>query len=286
MKGEGKMRRRIVSGIFVAVVICLIILSGIEIFDLACSLLAAIAIYEVYEAFRIKGFKPIYIAGYIACACIFLGSIDHWNRFEWGWLRRIITFVDIRLLLYLSLLVMFCFIIFRTGKYTVADISVTILGAFYVCFLFWYLMMTRTLRAGQYAVWFIFLGSVVTDTFAFFIGRFFGKTKLIPEISPKKTVEGAVGGALACVIVFVLYGVLIFDKYAYPNPFWQYAIMGFACGIVAQIGDLAASSIKRYCGIKDFGKIIPGHGGILDRMDSAILISPLVYVMITVIDKV
>lgn len=280
------MKRRVISGIFVAAAICLIIFSGKEIFDVACSLLCAMAVYEMFEAFRKKGFKPIRIAGYIACLCIFLGSVEYWDRRLWKWLHDIILFIDIRLLLYVSLLVMFGFLIFKTGKYTVADLSVTILGAFYVCFLFWYLIMTRNLRSGEYAVWFIFLGAVATDTFAYLIGRAFGRTKLIPQISPNKTVEGAIGGALACVAVFILFGTLVFDKYAYPNPMWQYAAMGAACGVVTQIGDLAASCIKRYCGIKDFGKIIPGHGGILDRMDSAILVSPLVFMIMTVMDKV
>ena len=100
-----------------------------------------------------------------------------------------------------------------------------------------------------------------------------------------KTVEGAIGGAVASVLAVTLYGTLVFDRLAYANPIWQYIVIGAACGVVAQIGDLAASCIKRYCGIKDFGKIIPGHGGILDRMDSALLISPLVYLLLTAMLK-
>ena len=280
------MRRRVISGICVLALVIVAIFSGREIFSIACSLLAAAAIYEIFTAFSVKGFKPVYIAGYIACACIFLGSIEYWDRRVWGWLRRIILFVDIRLLLYISLLLMFCFLLTGKERYTVADLSITILGAFYVCFLFWYLMMSINLRGGEYAVLFILLAAVATDTCAYFIGTFFGKHKLIPEISPKKTIEGAVGGALACVLAISLYGMLVYNKVAPPSPVWAYIIMGAACGIVAQIGDLAASCIKRYCGIKDFGKLIPGHGGILDRLDSAILLSPLVYIFLTVMDKV
>jgi phosphatidate cytidylyltransferase len=201
-------------------------------------------------------------------------------------LRRIILFVDIRLLLYVSLLLMFCFMITGIGKYTVADLSVTILGAFYICFLFWYMIMLRNLRFGEYAIWFVAIGAVATDTGAFVTGKLIGRRKLIPRVSANKTVEGAIGGAIACVLVITLYGALFFNKMAYESPAWQYVLMGLACGVVAQIGDLAASCIKRYCGIKDFGKIIPGHGGILDRMDSAILISPLIYIIMTVMEKV
>ena len=280
------MNRRIISGVILLILACLIIIARKEIFDAACSLLAAAAVYEVFEAFRAKGFKPAYFAGYIACACIFLGSIEYWDRRVWKWLRDIIMFMDIRLLLYISLLMMFVFLITGNGKYTVADLAMTILGTFYVCFLFWYLMLTKNLRGGSFAVWFIMLGAVATDTFAYFGGHWFGKHKLIPQISPNKTVEGAVTGALACVIVFVLYGYFVFNRFVYYSPLWQYILMGLVCGVVAQIGDLAASCIKRYCGVKDFGKIIPGHGGILDRMDSAILLSPLVYSILILMEKV
>ena len=280
------MKRRVITGLCASSVAIIMAVSGKEIFDLGCSLLAAIAVYEVFEAFRARGFKPAYFAGYTACLCLFLGSIEYWDRRVWRWLHRIILFVDIRILLYLSLLMMFFFLITGIGKYSVSDLAVTILGTFYICFLFWYLIMARNLHAGEYAVWFVVFGAVATDIAAYFIGTYFGRHKLIPEISPKKTVEGAAAGALACVLVIVLYGVFVFDRFGYKNALWQYAIMGAMCGIVAQIGDLAASCLKRYCGIKDFGKILPGHGGILDRMDSIILISPLVYLLLTVFEKV
>jgi len=266
--------------------VVLAIFSSVEVFDFICALLAALAVYEIYTAFATRGFKPVYIAGYIACVCIFLGSIEYWDRRVWGWLRSIILFVDIRLLFYLSLLLMFCFLIAGKGGYTVADLSVSILGAFYICFLFWYLIMSRNLPGGEFAVLFILLAAVATDTCAYFVGTFFGKHKLIVEISKNKTVEGAVGGALACVAVVTLYGAFVYNRVTEPSPIWLYLVMGVTCGVVAQIGDLAASCVKRYCGIKDFGKLIPGHGGILDRMDSALLLSPLVYFFLSVMAKV
>ena len=280
------MKLRVIGGICAAALAGLIIISGREIYDIACSLLAAIAVFEVFGAFRARGFKPSYFAGYTACLSMFLGSIEFWDRRIWKWLRDIIMFVDIRLLLYITLLLMFCYMITGRGKYTVADLAVTILGSFYICFLFWYLILTRNLYGGVYAVWFVAISAITTDTGAYFIGTYFGKHKLIPDVSPNKTVEGAIGGALICVLAIALYGTLVFNKVAYANPLWQYIVMGAACGTVAQIGDLAASCIKRYCGVKDFGKIIPGHGGILDRIDSAILLSPLIYIILTVFQKV
>jgi len=280
------MKRRVLTGICITALTFAVIFSGKEIFDAACALLAGIAVYEIYGAFRAKGFRPTYLAGYIACVCMLLGAVEYWDRRVWMWLRNIIMFVDIRVLLYLSLLMMFCLLILGVKKYTVADLAVTILGAFYVCFLFWYLIMVRNLYAGLYAVWFVYLGAAATDTGAYFVGTYFGRHKLMPQISPKKTVEGALAGVLACMLVFALYGAFVFDRYAYHNALWQYISMGLICGVIAQIGDLAASSIKRYCGIKDFGKILPGHGGILDRVDSVILIAPMIYIILTILHKV
>ncbi|MDR3121817.1 MAG: phosphatidate cytidylyltransferase [Clostridiales bacterium] len=270
------MRVRVISGLIVGAAVILILLSGREIFDVACALIAVAAVHEFFNAFAQKGFKPLRFMEWVACACILLGSIEFWDRHIWRWLLNIIFFIDIRFLLYCSLILMFCFLIFGKGRRSVADLSVTILGTFYVCFLFWYLVLLRNLRFGELAVWFVALGAVATDTFALIIGTSFGRHKLIPSISPKKTVEGAVGGALACVAVFFLYG-LLFNRIAYEIPLWKYLLMGITCGLTAQIGDLAASAIKRYCGIKDFGTLMPGHGGILDRLDSVLVLSPLIY---------
>lgn len=280
------MKLRVISGIIASVLAVIIIFSRKEIFDVACLLFSVAAVYEVFEAFGKKGFKPIRAAGYIACVCVFLGSIEYWDRRIWGWLRSIILFVDIRFLLYLSLLLMFFFLITGIHKHTVSDLAVTILGTFYICFLFWYLIMTRNLRAGEYAVLFVALAAVSTDTGAFIVGINLGKHKLIPDVSPNKTVEGAIGGVLLCTLTVTLYGMLVYDNITGQNPFWQYIVMGAVCGVIAQMGDLAASCLKRYCGIKDFGKIIPGHGGILDRMDSVILLSPLIHMLLTVMEKV
>ena len=119
----------------------------------------------------------------------------------------------------------------------------------------------------------VFIGSFVTDTFCYFSGYFFGKHKLAPVISPKKTIEGSVGGTLICVICFLIYGyvVSVFTELT-PN-YIALGITGFVLAIVSQIGDLAMSAIKREFGIKDYGKLFPGHGGVMDRFDSFIAVS-------------
>ena len=128
----------------------------------------------------------------------------------------------------------------------------------------------------------VFVGAWVTDTFAYFSGRLFGKHKLIPEVSPKKTVEGAIGGIVGAAVLGFLYGTFFKNNMIQViNPG---VISGAACAIAAvisMVGDLAASAIKRNHDIKDYGNLIPGHGGILDRFDSMIFTAPAIYFAIT-----
>ena len=124
---------------------------------------------------------------------------------------------------------------------------------------------------GDIYVWLIFIISFCTDIFAYFTGYFFGKHKLIPLVSPKKTIEGSIGGILGSTVGCMILG------HFFGMEMIHMVVIGLVGSIIAQFGDLFASSIKRYVGIKDYGKLIPGHGGILDRFDSVILVAPFVY---------
>jgi phosphatidate cytidylyltransferase len=135
------------------------------------------------------------------------------------------------------------------------------------------IVMVREAIGGEYYWYFIFIGAWVTDVFAYFSGMLFGKHKLIPAVSPKKTVEGAIGGAVFCVAFFIAGGALL-------NRFTQYdinlvvlAIAGLISAFVSMIGDLSMSVIKRTYGVKDYGTIFPGHGGVLDRFDSILAVA-------------
>jgi phosphatidate cytidylyltransferase len=275
-----QMKVRIISGIVaVALVTCLMFL-GKEVFHIVSVILAFITLNELFDAFEAKGYKPLRIAGYLACVCLLFGSIGMWNRIDYRWLINTIDFTDVRTILYVALILMLTIMVFSKGKFSVADLSFTILCSFYICFLFWYVMLLRDLPSGMYVVGFVIIGAVSTDTFAFFVGTLFGRNKLLPDVGPKKTVEGAIGGILGCVVMFLLYG-LIFKEFIFDVSIIKLLIMGVACGFVSEIGDLAASAIKRFCGIKDFGKMIPGHGGILDRLDSILILAPLIYIFFT-----
>ena len=143
---------------------------------------------------------------------------------------------------------------------------------FYVNIFLDYIILTlNNYELGKVYVWLIFIISFATDTFAYFSGYLLGKHKLIPSISPKKTIEGSIGGILGSIICCMVFG------YIFKFDMMHMIVIGGLGSVVAQLGDLFASSIKRYVGIKDYGKLIPGHGGILDRFDSVILVAPFVY---------
>ena len=124
------------------------------------------------------------------------------------------------------------------------------------------------------------IGAYVTDTGAYFTGMAIGRHKLIPAVSPNKTVEGAVGGIVACVAGFLIYGAVMSAVGFVVNYLWV-VVLAVICGVVAQFGDLAASVMKRSFAVKDFGNLIPGHGGMVDRVDSLMFVAPVVYYFIT-----
>jgi phosphatidate cytidylyltransferase len=141
------------------------------------------------------------------------------------------------------------------------------------------LVRIRSEQHGFYLIWLVFLGAWVTDISAYFAGTFFGQHKLIPAISSKKTVEGFIGGILGCMLAIVIYGMWMQTKNVWI-PWYSYVFLGAVLGFVSQTGDWFASCIKRYLEIKDFGKIMPGHGGVLDRFDSILFAAPFVYIFI------
>lgn len=163
------------------------------------------------------------------------------------------------------------------GKRSVKEIFVNAIMTFYITFFMSYFITLRK-EFTIYGVLFPFVISWMTDTGAYFAGVAIGKHKLIPSISPKKTVEGAIGGLVVAVLSTILYN-LILTKIA-PDYAIGYAfsiLLGFGVSILSQIGDLFASCVKRDFEIKDFGTILPGHGGMLDRFDSVMFVTPVVY---------
>jgi phosphatidate cytidylyltransferase len=178
--------------------------------------------------------------------------------------------------------------VFSRKDHPTAAISLAFFCTVYVTISFTSILITRSLPYGEILYLMIFIAAWSTDTFAYFIGNFFGKHKLIPEISPKKTVEGTIGGIVFCSLAFIVYGYIISNLIMKSNVEPSYILLGLAgvaVSLVAQLGDLSASAIKRNYDAKDFGSIFPGHGGIIDRFDSVMAVAPVIMLISSVLLK-
>lgn len=181
----------------------------------------------------------------------------------------------------LYLLYLFAVAVFRQGKMSFSEVATAFTGVLYITLSFTSLALLRhQTPLGGYLYLLVFFGAWVTDTFAYFTGRLLGRHPLNPVISPKKTVEGSVGGILFCMISFVLFGVVMQNgKWGFTVNYPMLLTAGLLCAVVSQVGDLITSLIKREHGVKDYGKIFPGHGGVLDRFDSVLAISPVMLIL-------
>lgn len=262
------MLKRIISTIVgIAILILVFIFNNLFIVNIAVTAIALLGISEFYKAMNNKGIKSIKSIGYISTLAILaIGMVS-------ADILKIILFA----ILPIATFMLFCCSIFTKMKYNIVDISVTIFGMIYVTFLSSFLSLTLSLTNGRYFIWYILGGAWITDTFAYLIGVKFGKHKF-KEISPKKSIEGCVGGLIGCMLFYGIYTYYLTTIGIELNIVAMTAI-GFLISVISQIGDFSASSIKRYCGIKDFGNIMPGHGGVLDRFDSVIMIAPFIYML-------
>ncbi len=162
---------------------------------------------------------------------------------------------------------------------------VTFFGFFFVAFMLSFIYLIRVKDMGNYFVWLVLVCSFGTDTFALFAGKAFGRHKLAPEISPNKTIEGSIGGVIGAGVIAFIYGLCVmkFMNVNNVNVAVYFTIVCIFGSVFAQLGDLSASAIKRYTKIKDFGKILPGHGGIIDRFDSMFFTAPVVYAVMSIL---
>lgn len=168
------------------------------------------------------------------------------------------------------ILILFVYV-FGYPKYHAEQVMAAFFGVVYVAVMLSFIYLTRSLPDGKFLVWLIFLCSWGCDTCAYCVGMLIGKHKMAPVLSPKKSIEGAVGGVAGAALLGVIYAAATQGKMA------EYALICAVGALISMVGDLAASAIKRNQNIKDYGKLIPGHGGILDRFDSVIITAPVIY---------
>lgn len=236
--------------------------------------LAAIgAIHEFIEAIENLGYKPIKSVAYISCLLLlFVGHVSATQMYKW-------SFALLGVMIMVSLIYAF---FIRKEKNSLIDVCFTFFSVLYIVvlllfFLLPYYMFIDEFDAGRYLIWYTILGAWVTDIFAYFIGSKFGKHKLCPDISPKKSIEGAVAGVIGCIITLIVYTLILNNYCGFVINYISVIIISLIISVFGQLGDLVASSIKRTTGIKDFGNFLPGHGGILDRIDSLLFVAPVIY---------
>lgn len=257
------MLKRTISAIVLLPLFFIIIKGGLLLY-ISAIIVSFIAINEFYGAFEQSKMKIPKDAGYISIGLLFICNIYK------------LSFVYINFIFFIVFLMMAIKCIFN--KNTVNEVLISFLGVFYIPFFLNHIVFIVDSSLYIY-VWIAFICAWATDTLAYFSGYFWGKRKLIPSVSPKKTVEGAIGGTIGCIFSCVLFG------YIFELNYVHMVVMGLFGSIIAQIGDLFASVLKRHIGIKDYSNLIPGHGGILDRFDSILFTAPFIYYYINTFIK-
>lgn len=245
--------KRAISGILGIFSLILIISKGGLLVSFSILIISLIGLKELFDALKENKLYPLEALGYFASLGIFLTNV-----FKPISMAFVIT---------LTIIILFINIIFNKNS-NIENISLTLFSILYIPFL---LNHINYLNNTKY-IWLIFLIGFGADTFAYLTGNLIGKKKLCPNISPHKTVEGFFGGIIGSIIISLIYA-----KYVKIHPLGHIILLSIIGSIIAQFGDLFASKIKRVTKIKDFGFIMPGHGGILDRFDSIILSCPVIY---------
>lgn len=253
-------KTRLLSGIVLVAVALLTIISGGYVLFFTLLGISLIGMQELYKVMKVREdhFNALEIAGYLGAVIYYvLMSLD----FEkYGMMGVIISFM------------MFMFVyVFTYPKFKADQVMPAFFGVVYVAVMLSFIYLTRNLPDGKFLVWLIFLCSWGCDTCAYCVGMLIGRHKMAPILSPKKSVEGGVGGVAGAALLGAIYAAATGGKIA------EYALICVVGALISMVGDLAASAIKRNQGIKDYGKLIPGHGGILDRFDSVIFTAPAIY---------
>lgn len=259
---------RLFSGIVLVALAILVVTAGGSLLFITMGMISLIGLFEFYRVMSIEK-NPLGMIGYLT-ALSYYGLL--WFQGE-----RYVTLMVIAALMLLMVMYVFTF-----PKYKTEEITAAFFGIFYVAVMLSYLYQVREMPDGRYLVWLIFLSSWGCDTCAYCVGMLFGKHKMAPVLSPKKSVEGAIGGVIGSALLGYIYAVMVGSRMmVIGNPRLACAL---ACAIAAgisQMGDLAASAIKRNHNVKDYGHLIPGHGGILDRFDSVIFTAPAIFFAVT-----
>ena len=261
-------KTRLISGIVLVIIALATIIGGGLVLLCTLTVVSLIGMQELYRAMDVRkdSFSAPEVAGYL---CAVLYYILIWVDKDYSGLGHLMPV--------LSIIILMCVYVFTYPKYRADQIMSAYFGIMYVAVMLSFIYLTRNLEGGRFVVWLIFLCSWGCDTCASCVGMLIGKHKMAPVLSPKKSVEGAVGGVVGAALLGAIYAA------ATHGPVIEYAIICGCGSLISMVGDLAASAIKRNRSIKDYGTLIPGHGGILDRFDSVIFTAPVIYYLAKVL---
>ena len=268
-------KTRLLSGVLLVIAaLVTIIIGDILLFGLTL-IISLLGFSELLRIFKVEK-SLLGLCGYAFAVLHFL-----FVRFGELLPSLLVDYYMVIIILYI--IVLMTVMVLTYPKYKVEQILATFFGFFYVVVMLSFIYQVRMLPLGAFTVWLIFICSWGSDTSAYCAGMTLGKRKLAPVLSPKKSVEGAIGGVLGAALLGFLYALAINHFAAVEVGLVSFAIIGAIGSVISQIGDLAASAFKRYYDIKDYGSLIPGHGGILDRFDSVIFTAPVIFILVNVL---
>lgn len=253
-------KTRLISGIVLVIIALATIISGSWILFFTLLAVSLIGMRELYKVMKVSDehVTVLELVGYLGAVLYYIAMKADFGNY--GTMAIIISMI----------LILFVYV-FGYPKYHAEQVMAAFFGVVYVAVMLSFIYLTRSLPDGKLLVWLIFLCSWGCDTCAYCVGMLIGKHKMAPVLSPKKSIEGAVGGVAGAALLGVIYAAATQGKMA------EYALICAVGALISMVGDLAASAIKRNQNIKDYGKLIPGHGGILDRFDSVIITAPVIY---------
>ena len=262
---------RLVSGIVLVAAALVTIISGGAVLWTTLLVLSLIGVFELYRAMGIwKKEDPLLsLVGFAGVVFYYLLLIPGEEAYTMPGLI-------------LTLIALMTLYVYRYPRYQAGQIAEAFFGVVYVAVMLSCIYELRIMEHGAYLVWLIFISSWGCDTCAYCVGMLIGKHKMSPKLSPKKSVEGAVGGVIGAAVLGAVYAAAAGP---YLSDEGQIVVYGGICAVgavISMIGDLAASAIKRNHNLKDYGKLIPGHGGVLDRFDSVIFTAPVIYLLVLI----
>ena len=249
-------------------VVIILLIGNKYIVDIFLAFVAFLSLNEYFNAIA-KVSNPVRWVGYLSCVLI---ACVHVIPSEYATMTAILSVPTV-------LIILFAQVIATEMKTSFKDIAYTFLGIFYVIYFTMFVALINGKNGGNILIWYAIFAAWGTDVFAYFIGKYFGKHKF-SKVSPKKSIEGCVAGTVGAVLLLLGYTYLANTFWGQNYSYLYVTLIGIILSLLGQIGDFAASSIKRYVDIKDFSNLIPGHGGMLDRVDSLIFLAPFAYALL------